>query len=160
MKCMFCNRIVFLYILLLYLLLVSRETQMLSLFVLLCYKLHVIFFILVMYFFFQIFANETETSEALSGFALIEVELININDNEPTFNRSSYNFTYDEEIPVGFVIGTVTVCFYFLANYFRGCSNNDTLILPNCASPYRHLFCFFLCRSRIRTFADNLVAGI
>lgn len=144
MKCMFRNRTVLLYILLLYLLLVSRETKMLSLFVLLCYKLHVIFFLFSLcIFFLQIFANETETSEALSGFALIEVELININDNEPTFNRSSYNFTYDEEIPVGFVIGTVTVCFYFLANYFRGCSNNDTLILPNCASPYRHLFFVF-----------------
>ena len=61
-------------------------------------------------FLFFLFANETQTTEALSGFAVIEVEVININDNEPTFNKSSYNFTYDEEISVGFVIGTVTVC--------------------------------------------------
>ena len=56
------------------------------------------------------FANETETNEKLSGFSVIEVELVNINDNEPMFNQSSYNFTFNEEIPDGFVIGTVTVC--------------------------------------------------
>ena len=60
------------------------------------------------------FANESETSEKLSGFAIVEVDLININDNEPKFNQSSYNFTYDEEIPVGFVIGTVMVRIYSL----------------------------------------------
>ena len=59
--------------------------------------------------FSKVFANESETIEKLSGFAIVEVDLININDNEPKFNQSSYNFTYDEEIPVGFVIGTVKV---------------------------------------------------
>ena len=65
---------------------------------------------------FKVFANESESEERLSGFAIVEVDLININDNEPKFNQSSYNFTYDEEIHEGFVIGTVMVriCYSFL----------------------------------------------
>lgn len=116
MKCMFCNRTVLLYMLLLYLLQVSREPKnddacvVAFTYLWLCHKLLAFFSYSRYVFFLQIFANETETTEALSGFALIEVGLININDNEPIFNKSSYNFTYDEEIPVGFVIGTVTVC--------------------------------------------------
>lgn len=45
------------------------------------------------------------------GFVFIDVELININDNEFIFNKSLYNFIYDEEVLVGFVIGMVMVCF-------------------------------------------------
>lgn len=71
---------------------------------------------------FKVFANESESEERLSGFAIVEVDLININDNEPKFNQSSYNFTYDEEIHEGFVIGIVVVrigysflfCFMFV----------------------------------------------
>ena len=47
----------------------------------------------------------------LWGVAYITVELINVNDNEPVFSQTSYNFTYDEEIPVNFAIGAVTVGF-------------------------------------------------
>ena len=63
----------------------------------------------VYFFFQQVFANETDTAEVLSGVASITVELVNVNDNEPMFAQSSYNFTFDEEIPVDFVIGNVTV---------------------------------------------------
>ena len=54
----------------------------------------------------------------LSGVAFVTVELINVNDNEPMFNQTSYNFTFDEEIPVDFVIGTVTVSFSKMKKLF------------------------------------------
>lgn len=66
---------------------------------------------------FKVFANESESEERLSGFAIVEVDLININDNEPKFNQSSYNFTYDEEIHEGFVIGTVMATDADLGSY-------------------------------------------
>ena len=55
----------------------------------------------------------------LWGVAYVSVELINVNDNEPAFNQTSYIFTYDEEIPVNFSIGTVTVGFLQLLIEYR-----------------------------------------
>ena len=55
----------------------------------------------------------------LWGVAYVSVELINVNDNEPAFNQTSYNFTYDEEIPVNFAIRTVTVGFLQLLTEYR-----------------------------------------
>lgn len=55
----------------------------------------------------------------LWGVAYVSVELINVNDNEPAFNQTSYNLTYDEEIPVNFAIGTVTVGFLQLLTEYR-----------------------------------------
>ena len=71
-------------------------------------------FLFFHYYFFEVFANETETAEVLSGVAFITVELVNVNDNEPEFSQSSYNFTFDEEVPVDFVIETVTVSMFHL----------------------------------------------
>ena len=55
------------------------------------------------------FANETDTAEVLSGVAMVTVELVNVNDNAPMFEKSFYNFTIDEDTPIDFVVGTVKV---------------------------------------------------
>ncbi|XP_068705618.1 cadherin-23-like isoform X2 [Montipora foliosa] len=56
---------------------------------------------------FKVFANETDTAEVLSGVATVTVELINVNDNEPVFEKNLYNFTIDEDAPIDFVVGAV-----------------------------------------------------
>ena len=55
------------------------------------------------------FANETDTAEVLSGVAMVTVELVNVNDNAPMFEKRFYNFTIDEDSPIDFVVGTVKV---------------------------------------------------
>lgn len=55
------------------------------------------------------FANETDTAEALSGVAMVTVQLVNVNDNAPKFEKRFYNFSIDEDSPIDFVVGTVEV---------------------------------------------------
>ena len=55
------------------------------------------------------FANETDTAEVLSGVAMVTVQLVNVNDNAPMFEKRFYNFTIDEDSPIDFVVGTVKV---------------------------------------------------
>ena len=55
------------------------------------------------------FANETDTAEVLSGVAMVTVELVNVNDNAPKFEKRFYNFSIDEDSPIDFVVGTVEV---------------------------------------------------
>ncbi|XP_015749275.1 PREDICTED: protocadherin Fat 4-like, partial [Acropora digitifera] len=56
---------------------------------------------------FKVFANETDTAEVLSGVAMVTVELVNVNDNAPKFEKRFYNFSIDEDSPIDFVVGTV-----------------------------------------------------
>ena len=54
-------------------------------------------------------ATETLSTEKLSGSSSVWIEVLNVNDNNPKFNASLYNYTFDEEVPKGFVIARVTV---------------------------------------------------
>ncbi|XP_074606157.1 cadherin-23-like isoform X2 [Acropora palmata] len=56
---------------------------------------------------FKVFANETDTAEVLSGVTMVTVELVNVNDNAPKFEKRFYNFSIDEDSPIDFVVGTV-----------------------------------------------------
>ena len=54
-------------------------------------------------------ATETLSTKKLSGSSLVWIEVLNVNDNNPKFNASLYNYTFDEEVTKGFVIARVTV---------------------------------------------------
>ena len=57
----------------------------------------------------QVNATETLSTERLSGSSSVWVDVLNVNDNNPKFNASLYNYTFDEEVPKVFFIARVTV---------------------------------------------------
>lgn len=59
----------------------------------------------------QIYANETLSSEKFWGSATVTVELVNVNDNNPKFEKLLYNFTFNEEVQAGAPIAQITVRF-------------------------------------------------
>lgn len=54
-------------------------------------------------------ATETDSDEKYSVNQTIIVNITNINDNDPVFNESQYNFTVAEGAAVGAVLGTISV---------------------------------------------------
>jgi len=60
-------------------------------------------------FVFQIVVTETGTAEKFSDNATVLLTLINVNDNEPKFQQSSYNYTFNEEILTKTFIARITV---------------------------------------------------
>lgn len=68
--------------------------------------------------FLQIVVTETGTAEKFSDNATVLLTLINVNDNEPKFQQSSYNYTFAEEIPAGSFIAKITVRFPVPYQYY------------------------------------------
>ncbi|CAB4037415.1 protocadherin Fat 1 isoform X1, partial [Paramuricea clavata] len=57
---------------------------------------------------FLVIATETDSIEKYSANQTVIVNITNINDNDPMFNESQYNFTVNEGDSVGTVLGQIT----------------------------------------------------
>jgi hypothetical protein len=57
----------------------------------------------------QVIATETDSIEKYSVNKTVIVNITNINDNDPMFNKSQYNFTVNEGDSVGTVLGQIMV---------------------------------------------------
>ena len=58
---------------------------------------------------YQIRAMETETAEQRSSTATVTIYLRDVNDNAPSFEQTSYEFSISERMSVGELVGTVRV---------------------------------------------------
>lgn len=52
-----------------------------------------------------------------TGTATVLVDVIDVNDNKPTFTQPTYTYTVPETIPVGANVGTVSNSCYFLCAF-------------------------------------------
>ena len=57
---------------------------------------------------FEVFASEPDSNPSLTGTATVNIEILDVNDNTPTFDSSNFQFMISENQPIGTAVGNVT----------------------------------------------------
>ena len=85
----------------------------------------------------------------ISSNASVVIYINNLNDNAPVFNREQYSFELEENVPIGTLVGNITVGLYRLLRNSRDIFGTQSSILDGAFGENRRLLSINFFRKKL-----------